>query len=436
MAKNKKRKKVQPSRQNFLVQRPSKTFLDTCYATARRIFRALNEDESSFDSFTKRQKQDMFRIMIMPPRIQAMPGHKVPKPYLHYIQEELMAHLKREYFNEEEGVSWMDMTTVGQTLMLVFTLESFVESLSEPQRKVVERMCKVFERQELALLVQETISAHIRTGLLMISQPNFRIYGQGSDEHQPSTHRPVLQQIVPITTHECQSLRFKYRNKERTAFRVGMGQFKSLPFTGATIAMRKIFPNASNSRQLDIYVQSHAIHRFKERIDTLFPILRNQFMVLSLMIIQRVVRGPAGMQLIACVAPCKGEDKIIGYFAFTIDGNNLLVLTLLPLLSHNVPEGRILYERLHLSPDDLKYLGMDKLSFFYDVDIEQIPILKKVLFDELHLNYVRKIYNSYHSKNEPYNEKKTLFVKNFFRKLEEQPPNHAEILDDLTDPDL
>jgi hypothetical protein len=136
------------------------------------------------------------------------------------------------------------------------------------------------------------------------------------------------------------------------------------------------------------------------------------------------------MQLIACIMPVEGDEKTIGYFVFTIEGKNLFVLTLLPLLSYNVPEGRILYERLHLSPEDLKYLGMDKLSFFFDVDIEQIPMLKKVLHDELHLDYVRTIYNSFRMRDRSFNEKKTLFVKNFFQKLEEHPfDNDTDIVD-------
>jgi hypothetical protein len=233
--------------------------------------------------------------------------------------------------------------------------------------------------------------------------------------------------------HECQSLRFKYHNVERTAFRVATGQSLNTPYMGATISIRKIFPNVKRDRMLNIYIQSHAIHRFKERLDTLYPIFRNEYFVLSLMIIQRIVRGADGMQLIACITLLKGEEKIIGYFAFTVNGENMLVLTLLPLLSPTVPEGRVLYERLHLSPEDLKYLGMDKLSFFYDVDIKQIPVLKQILFDELHLEYVRNIPNSFREKDEPFNEKKTLFVKSFFQKLEEQnPDNNTEVMDTLS----
>ncbi|MDR2388669.1 MAG: hypothetical protein LBD89_02645 [Tannerellaceae bacterium] len=437
MATNKKRKKTQTPHWNSTVSvKYTKTYLDACYATARRIFRTMGEDPSVFDTFTKRQRQDMFRIQVIPPRIQAMSGHRVPRQYIRYVQDELIAYLKWRQFDKEAGVSWMDIATVGQTLEMVFSVDSFVNKLSPLQREVADRLNKAFKEKSLFAQAQEMIAAHIKISLTMLSQPNFRIYGHCMDKCIPSIHKPSLQPIVRITTHECQSLRFKYHNRERTAFRVATGQYMDIPYAGATIAMSKIFPNIKHDRQLNIYIQSHAIHRFKERIDTFDPIMRNQFFVLSLMMTQSVVRAPGGMQLIACIAPSSGRDNTIGYFVFTIDGDNLLVLTLLPLLSHSVPEGRILYERLHLSAEDLTYLGMDKLSFFYDVDIEQIPVLKQVLFDELHLNYIRGIYNSFHSKNDPFDEKKTLFVKNFFQKLEEQPADHTEVFNDLKNLDV
>jgi hypothetical protein len=418
----KKKKKAQttPQRGMSLPGKHSQTQLKSCYEISRRIFQSLGEDESTFDLFTKRQKQEMFRILVSPPRIVTMPGHKVPKQYIRHIQDELITLMKRTYFDEEHGVTWMDMATVGHSLLLIFSTESFRATLPSSQKEVADRLHTFFEDKEIFLRLQDTIAQDVKFSLLMLSQPNFRIYGQDLGGRPFITNRTNLQPVVRITTHECQSLRFKYRNVERTAFRVAMGQFLSVPYTGATIVLSKILPGIKHDRTLNIYIQSHAIHRFKERIDTLDPVYRNQLFVLSLMLVQKVVRAPNGTQLIACIIPIAGGEKTIGYFAFTIEGENLLVLTLLPLLSYNVPEGRILYERLRLSPEELKYLGMDRLSFFFEVDIEQIPLLKKVLYDELHLDYVHTVYNSFRSKNDSFNEKRTLFVKNFFQKLEER----------------
>jgi hypothetical protein len=416
----KKKKKVQPAYPRKTAHpKHSTTYLKSCYAVARRILQALGEDEAAFDMFTKRQKQDMFRVIVSPPRIAVMPGHKVPKQYIRYVQEELIMYMKLLYFNEDLGVTWLDIISIGQSILLIFAVDDFLETLSPTQREMAERLRTFFET-DLFAQMQETIAQQIKMSLLMLSQPNFRIYGQDLGGQHIMASKVGFQQVVYITTHECQSMRFRYRNIERTAYRVAIGQYLHVPYMGATIAMNKIFPGAADDKLLNIYIQSHAIHRFKERIDTVHPIMRNEFFVLSLMMVQRIVRAPNGMQLIACIMPAVGGEKTIGYFAFTIEGNNLFVLTLLPLLSRDVPEGHTLYERLHLSHADMKFLGMDKLSFFYEIDIEQIPLLKQVLYDELHLDYIRTVYNSFRSKHDPFNEKKTLFVKNFFQKLEER----------------
>ncbi|MDR2085739.1 MAG: hypothetical protein LBP72_01030 [Dysgonamonadaceae bacterium] len=432
MAKKKKKKIQSAHLRKTPTTKHSTTYLKSCYAVARRILQAVGEDESVFDQFTKRQKQNMFRVTMSLPRIEALPGHRVPKQYLRYIQEELMIFMKRLYFNEEYKVTWMDIISIGQPMFAVFSIEEFMDALPPSLRKIVDRLQNYF-REELFGKILDWIEGQIKMTLLLLSQPNFRIYGQKLGGQHSMATKTGLQLVIHITTYECQSIRFKYHNLERTAYRVAMGEHMYEPYMGAKIAVSKIFPSAKSKQGLDIYIQSHAIHRFKERINTVYPTMRNEFFVISLMMVQRVVQAPNGRQLIACVMPADDDVKIIGYFAFTVDGNNLIVLTLLPLLSQSVPEGHILHKRLRLSNADMEYLGMDKLSFFYEVDIEQIPLLKQVLYDELHLDYIHTVYNSFRSKQEPFSEKKTLFVKNFFQKYEEQMADWSNEPEDIDD---
>ncbi|MDR3268985.1 MAG: hypothetical protein LBT83_07955 [Tannerella sp.] len=431
MAKNKKRKKVSSPHVKPLSVWDSKSHFDYCCAMARKFFQALGEAPESFDTFTKRQKQSLFRVEMALPRISAAPGHAVPRQYIRYIQSSLIYALRAEHFDKSLGLTWMDMVICGHTLMLTFRTQNFLLNLPEKQREIVDRMNVVIEKKQLLIEVYNCVMAHVKTTLMLLSQPNFRIYGLHTDIKLVTSGKGVAF-VVLISSQEGQSLKFKYRNRERTGYRVATGKFMDTEYVGATIAFNKIYPSVKQDRTLNIYVQSHALHRFKERIDTLHPILRNQVLLMSLMYVQRTVTGTSGSQLIACVVP---TEQNIGYFTFTIDGNNLLVLTLLPLLSPDVPEGRILCERLNLSKTDLQYLGMDKLSFFYDVDLEQIPVLKKILIEELDLGYVKDLYNSYRAEsgNEAFDEKKTHFVKHFFRDIEKQSPGHAEILNEIAE---
>jgi hypothetical protein len=419
-SRNKRKKKKQQSPVRVSGVEHSKSYLDTCHATARRIIRAIGEDEALFDIFTKRQKQGMFIITITPPYITALSGHKVPKQFLRYIQNLLTGMLKREYFDKESKTTWMDVATVGKSLLLSFMSEAFTDKLQPHQLEVSKRLLAAFETKNIFTICQARIVESIRVSLMSLSQPNFRTYGLAPVQPIPEKNRPVIQRYFCITTHECQTLHFKYRNYERIAFRVFLGPIGDAPASNATLAMSKLFPGIKHDRQLDIYIQSHAIRRLKERLDTMHPAVRTDVMHLSLAYAQQIIRIANGRMYITCIMPDSTGIKAVGYFAFTIDGNNLLILTFLPLLSPHMPEGQILSERLHLSHEDLIYLGMDKLSFFYDVDIEQIPALKRVLFDELHLDYVHKLYNSTRQDGESFSEKKTTFVKNFFREIEDR----------------
>ncbi|MDR0371909.1 MAG: hypothetical protein LBH80_08745 [Prevotellaceae bacterium] len=416
---NRKKKKKNPPVRSFGV-RLSNSSLDVCYATARRIIKALGEDEALFDVFTKRQKHRMFIVTVMPPHILAMPGHAVPKSFLTYIQYMLISKLKQLYFDEENKVTWMDIATVGEGMMFSFMADGYTSFLQQQQLEVAQRLLAALEKKDIFVSCQEKIKEMVRISLISLSQPNFRTYGMLLPELHPVQNRPVVRNRLYITAHKCQTLRFNYHNYERIAFRFLLPPIGKEPLTNAFFMMSWIFPNVNikHDRRLDVYIQSHAIHRFKERLDILSPAIRSELLHISLSIIPKVVRGTDGKMYIPCNMPDEKELKAIGYFAFTISGNNLLILTFLPLLSYRVPEGYLLGERLHLSQEDMVYLGMDKLKFFYEVDIEQIPALKRILFDELHLNYLHKA-NPYYKTTVPFSEKRTAFVKNFFRDVED-----------------
>jgi hypothetical protein len=60
---------------------------------------------------------------------------------------------------------------------------------------------------------------------------------------------------------------------------------------------------------------------------------------------------------------------------------------------------------------------MDKLSFYMNVDVEQIPMLKNALI-ESGIWATKQMIDEANDYQIQYNEKKTFFVKDFFQKLE------------------
>jgi hypothetical protein len=423
MAKNKKRKKKAPSAvhagsvSSFKI---TKTYFVQFCTAARKIFQTVGVDPALFDIFSKPQKHAMCLLQMTYPRLCAMKEGSVPRHYLKYLQSEIYFLMQKSMFDKEAELSLMDMILFGITFFGSLSHILTTLPLSEQQH---ETLTLVQERSVEKDLINNAIGqfvGYLRTSLLQLSQPNFRIYGF---DLEPKTVRPprITAYIVSIVVKESESKKFTYNNIERIGYRLMHGRVFETDFTGATIELHKLYPNARNNPKLNLYIQSHALRRFKERVDTIIPLTRNQTFSVSTMSIQQIVRDAKGRPLMAAVMP---PDSVIGYFTFSIHGDDMLIQTFLPLTSPDVPEGKILCERLNLSKEDLKHLGMDKLSFFYDVDIEQIPALKKVLYDEIGLGYIRTLYTNlyaevgYVAKDESVKEKRTQFVKNFFDKAE------------------
>jgi hypothetical protein len=89
------------------------------------------------------------------------------------------------------------------------------------------------------------------------------------------------------------------------------------------------------------------------------------------------------------------------------------VLTLLPLFSPGTIEEYRLQERFAVQKEDIKFLGMDKLSFFLTVDFEQIPVLKDLFMDIGIWNLILFARNLPQT-DFPVDQKKTQMVKSFF----------------------
>jgi len=187
-----------------------------------------------------------------------------------------------------------------------------------------------------------------------------------------------------------------------------------------TIFQKAIFPKEKADKRFNMYVQSHAFQRFKERVDTLEPTDHNLLFQYTFERNLKLVHFDK-RDLFACLI---ADNCSIGYFTFLIRGDDIIINTFLPLVGDNTPEGKKLQKRLSLSREEIVFLGMDKISFFSRVDFDQIPELKQALIDsdiwkiKLALDdfYVEEDTADDYS---PIDSAKTTFVKNYFEKREE-----------------
>ena len=394
---------------------------ERCYSVAKKLLRFFGFKPELIDVFSKKQKQLLFDNIFDFPVVRAEKAKTIPRRFLDEIREALISFMKNEYIgNPENKLTYMEFVTYGLGFVMEFRYHNRHNRFAatpqqvEAAKQIQEKVTNIEE------LFTEKIFAPVFAYLLFltksISQVNFRLYGYKFTWESVGFGFRIK---VELTSQNCESKMFTHNGVKRKAFRLMIAEDGLSKPGGAVVSRNKIFPKAKEDEHFNIYIQSHMLHRFKERVNIFEAQGRNYLLQTSLTFYQKIVTTDK-KSFFACTL----DDYPIGYYTFFVDGGDIVLNTFIPLVNENTPEGKKLHELLPLAKEDIIYLGMDKISFFSDIDFEQIPILKQALIDS-------NIWQSKQAIDEiqmrkPSNKdvnlvdmNKTMFVKRFFDKIAE-----------------
>jgi hypothetical protein len=418
MAKQRK-KKPAAIKPTLLKDGISKAQFDRGCVIVRKTIQFMGIEPALFDLIPKKQKQILLNIEAAAPTVRAKQGHFVPRQFVRNIHTELLKVIKNEYIDASTNLSYMEFFTYGIPFLSI--LEMWLDKgwlTPEQEEKFAKPLIQIFQKSiDIEKKSMAKVYSELDYQISRYSQINFRTYGFNSRWEVQIPHRKSitgsLRLVFELTAHENEHIYFTYQGKSRLAFRVLVGETCEHSLTYAILQREMLFPESKSNKYYNLYIQSHVIHRFKERIDLLEATERNHFIFSSMTWAQKVVKGANGsLMLVFSIAsiPC-------GYFPFTIQGDKIFVLSFLPLVSAVTPEGAKLHEILKLGKEDLIYLGMDKLSFYLFVDFDQIPVLKEALIASGIWTIKEKLDEACIEFG-GFDMKKTSFVKDFFLKLE------------------
>ena len=401
----------------------SRTQQERNFLFVKKMMPLFDLEPDMLDVFTKKQKQLLFGLIFEFPSVKAEKENTVPRRFVEKIREEMLQFMRKNYFgNPEYKITFMDFTIYGFAFFNL--LNTRVEDgafIGLPQEETAKKICDTIEKSELFnndgySSLQNFMIYQTRS----YSQVNFRLYGFNFAWESVPTKITVdgfttMQMRIQLTVHNCETKMFKYNNIDRKAFRLIYTADGEEKTRGAVINKDKIYPNAKKDEKLNIYIQSHALNRYKQRVDILDPKDRNYHIQHVLITEQKAVRYEK-QQFLACIL----DGAIIGYFTYFVREADLVVNTFLPIVSENTPEGEKFRDLLLLSKEDILYLGMDKLSFYATIDFEQIPSLKQALIDADIWKTKIAVDNEIKKNGDIIiDENKTLFVKKFIDKHEQ-----------------
>ncbi|MFT3751375.1 MAG: hypothetical protein QM800_00280 [Paludibacter sp.] len=419
MAKKKKKKTPQSSTtKDFEV---TKSYFDKFSEVARKTLRLIDLDPALYDRFTKKQKIEMMRAKMTVPRVVVKKGHAVPRQYVKMVQQEM--HKFMNFYpvgNPEIGLFYSDFIIYGMAFLTYIQTKGNTKNYceqSEAYKLIAAKASQNDEEFENNFMFNYWQYAHYL--LLDISKINFRIYGFEWEWKELDNICKFAGHII-LTSCKAEKLHFTYRNKVRPAFRAMLGQFISSKPVYLSIPYNKIIEESEQTHLLEVYVQSHALARMKERLDLLEPIQRNSFLTSSLYN-SDICQLHNGQLVIKFT---KEDKQPLGYLPFTIINKQLFILTFLPICSQNAPEGKKLQEQLGISRNEIEFLGMDKLSFFRETDFEAIPRLKEAVIEAglWHLTELKPL-----SDYQPQNHISSSTIARFFQ----TERSHEEVLSEI-----
>ncbi|MDR1153799.1 MAG: hypothetical protein LBL04_03740 [Bacteroidales bacterium] len=420
MAKNRKKKQTSKIPHSNPKAGLSKSQFDYGCTVAQKTMSLLKIDPAFFSMFSKKQKHAMLNFETHPPVFRAMEGNRVPRKYISKIRETIMEYMRTGYIDEEIQLTYMDFVTYGISFICSFQLEYKRGIFTAEQKEAFagEMMDAVTKFNTLNEQLFENLYSNIWFELGFYSQMNFRTYGfefhADVFKSKEVAGLNTVRYVVELTSYENDSIYFTHNDVSRKAYRVIASGIRSTYPPAVIIRHCELYSGSESRKEYSIYIQSHVIHRFKERIDNVDPLLRNYAINLSMAATREIVKGPKGHTFMACSM----GDFLIGYFPYTVYGDKVFLLSFLPLVSQLVPEGEKLYNILNLGKDELVYLGMDKLSFFATVDFDEIPILKNALIESGIWAIKMEMDETPVYEKAKIDTVKTQFVKNFFEKTE------------------
>ena len=425
MAKNRNKKYTPQPGRTMKKKKTSAEEMQQCYLVAKKILLHFELDPKLLDVFTKRQKERLYHIYYITPVIKAQKERTVPRQFLRNINNKAFNYMKTTYWGKpEHKITFFELYTAGMSFLSTIQGMFKQDNLFEPgtmQYESASRICEKFERDELLNESVKDVSDQIFYLSRRYSRVNFRIYGHTVDcDKIPNPDCNcgkcfVYRVSFRITVQECETKYFSLNNIYRKTFRMFSpddGLYMAKPLT---IYQNAIFPNEKKDKNFNLYVQSHVFHRFKERLDIFCPTDHNLIFQYTFTRYLKLVHDD-NRDLFACLI---ADDCSVGYFTFSIRGDDLIVNTFIPLLGDNTPEGKRLQKILSLSREEIVYLGMDKISFFTRIDFEQIPELKQALIDadiwkiKLAIDDLGKVEDD---EKDDIDINKTMFVKNYFDK--------------------
>lgn len=357
MTKNKKRKKTscQPEMGAY------KHFLIDMYEALHQMH--ITSGFSDLSNEFKRMAYD-YKIGIWNPTA----GNELITP----MELKIFAERAKRDYRERTFLAG-DMCLSTHQMQLIFAFFS-ARTIELEKEKGDKNHPKVIEFNEAKNGILKAFYARFVLGyfkmITRLSNPTQKYYGTYIRMAPFYKEKPKLEFICDIFGFHAQKCMVSINGCKRPAFQLAKPLSSAVTPIGWLSVDVSLLGNfyKGSKKALDVFIQSHALTRLKERLDLLHQEAINYALWENTHTISQFVSYHGYLLL-----PFKVFDVKIGYLVANVAENKLLFRTFLFITHNSSPEGVRLRKLTGLGKEDITYWKIDRLSTFIKLKEEKYP---------------------------------------------------------------
>ncbi len=283
---------------------------------------------------------------------------------------------KKDYREKTFQIGDMYLSTYQMQLIFAFFSARTIEIEKEKGDK---NHPEVIEFTEVKNGILSVFYASFMLGYLKmltrLSNPSQKYYGAYIRMAPFYKERPKLEFICDIYGFIAQKCMVSINGCKRPAFQLAKPLASAVTPIGWLSVDVSLLGNfyKGNKKTLDVFIQSHALTRLKERLDLLDQEAINYALWENTHTISQFVSYNGHLLL-----PFKVFDIKIGYLVANIADDKLLFRTFLFITHNSAPEGICLRKLTGLGKEDITYWKIDRLSTFVKLNEEKYSGLIKL----------------------------------------------------------
>lgn len=370
----KNKKKLQANRQKLEILKHQKQFVCEIKdlitkAAGAEILRFIPENEIEY----------LYNVRFHPVRIKPAPGEKIPSEIVEFANRFITLQSKNTYLPIDVGS--LAQLSLYEYFSTAFTLMIFVQGLSEDTfthaaevKIALEPLVAVFNSSVYETAVHKC-HMNMIAGAMFCCDYSEHLYTFKFNKSVMARGLSKAGLLSEIYKTQLPKIKVQIGEYNRPAWHLGWYMSDPEPFINhITVKSEDIFQPAG--KELDVYIQSHALNRLAERLSGIdIGILH--YNIFNSFCFLKVCLNKAGMLLFEYSI---FENKA-GYFPAEIVDGKIILKTFLFLTHNGTPEADKLRTTMGLMKEDINYLDIDKLSTFVLSDIAHNEPIKQLFID-------------------------------------------------------